>query len=73
MATKNIRLSIPLDQAFMSSLTWLAERKQKTVPDMAKELLLEALDQREDEVLSVLADGREAKPSKRFSHEDAWK
>jgi hypothetical protein len=40
---------------------------------LAKELILEALEQREDLALSEIAKVRDIKRAKTIKHEDAWK
>lgn len=46
---------------------------KKTVSDLVKELILEALSRREDMVLSTIAESRDTQDAKRVSHEDVWK
>jgi hypothetical protein len=50
----------------------LAEQENKSVASLARELILEALERREDMVLSALAEIRDTKEARRVNHDDAW-
>lgn len=54
-------------------LSHLAEHEHKSVSSLAKELIIEALERREDMVLSAIAEIRDVKNAKRIKHDDAWK
>ncbi len=73
MPTKNPRINITFEEATAALLTDLAKQEEKSVASLAKELILEALERREDMVLSAIAEVRYAKTTKRISHEKAWK
>lgn len=73
MPTKNPRLNITFEPATVVVLTALAEQEHRSVSSLAKELILEALERREDVVLSKIAELRDVKSAKVISHEDAWK
>jgi hypothetical protein len=73
MATKNPRLNLTLEPPLVSVLSSLAKKEHTSVANMAKELILEALDRREDLALSAIAEARELATQKKVSHEDAWK
>lgn len=73
MPTKNPRINITFEEAIASFLTQLAYREHKSVSHLAKELIMEALERREDMILSALAEMRDTKKAKRIKHEDAWK
>ncbi len=77
MPSKNPRLNITFNEADAVILASLAKQEKKSISRLAKELILEALDRREDFALSALADAREEETSKkaqkRISHENAWK
>ncbi len=60
MSTKKPRVNITLDMYTVIVLNELATKEQKSVASLAKELILEALDRREDMVLSNLADRRDS-------------
>lgn len=72
MPTKNPRLNITLEPNIISALKGLARHENKQLATLAKELILEALDRREDRVLSSLAERRESTAEGTVSHEDAW-
>lgn len=73
MPTQNPRINVTFEVATAKFLTQLAHHEHKSVSSLAKELILEALERREDMALSTLAEVREAKTIKRITHEDAWK
>ena len=77
MPTKKPRFNITFDVAEIAILTELAKKQHKSIAGLAKELILEALDRREDMILSSIADERveeaEKKSQKTVSHEKAWK
>jgi predicted DNA-binding protein len=54
-------------------LNTLAEQEHKTLSAFVKELIIDALDRREDMILSGIAESRDTQNAKRVSHEDAWK
>ncbi|HSW70154.1 MAG TPA: hypothetical protein VLI69_08415 [Gammaproteobacteria bacterium] len=55
MPTKNPRINITLEESTAGLLANLAEHEQKSISSLAKELILEALECREDMALSVIA------------------
>ena len=73
MVTKNPRLNITLDEILMGVLQAVAERESKSVSRVARELIVEAVNRREDHYLSDIATKRDVKNMKYISHEDAWK
>ena len=73
MATKNPRLNITFEPEIVSLLTAIAKKEQRSISNVAKELVREALEKREDAALSALAEERIAKKEKIVSHDDAWK
>lgn len=54
-------------------LTDLAKHEEKSVSHLIAELVLEALEHREDMYFSVLSEKRDVKGAKTIKHEDAWK
>lgn len=54
-------------------LTTLAAQENKSLSGIALELILEALDRREDLALSTIAQARDQKKAKTVRHEEAWK
>lgn len=73
MPTKNPRINITLEKSAAGLLTNLAEHEHKSISNLAKELLLEALERREDISLSAIAKLRDTPKTKRVKHNDAWK
>lgn len=73
MPTKNPRINITLEESTAGLLLSLAEHEHKSVSSLAKELVLEALERREDRILSAIAEVRDTSKAKRIKHSDAWK
>ena len=73
MPTKNPRINITLEEPIANLLAQLAEQEHKPMASFAKELILEALERREDKVLSAIAKIRDKTKSKKIKHNDAWK
>lgn len=73
MPTKNPRINITVEESIAGVLSSLAEHEHKSISSLAKELLLEALERREDMSLSVIAELRDTVKAKRIKHTDAWK
>ncbi len=73
MPTSNPRINITLEQETAGMLALLAKQEEKSVSRLAKELILEALERREDKLLSALADERDTDQAKRVKHQDVWK
>lgn len=73
MATKNQRINVTLDREQLDVLKAIALTKDKSLSNVAQQLIIEALDKHEDMALSQLADARDHEKSDLVSHEDAWK
>lgn len=73
MTTKNPRINITLEKSTNALLAQFAEQEHKSISSIAKELVLEALERREDRVLSAIAEVRDTTKAKRVKHKDAWK
>ena len=73
MPTQNPRVNITFEPAIVAILSSLAKQEHKSLSGLTKELVLEALERREDRVLSAIAEAREHKASKTVKHDDAWK
>lgn len=73
MPTKNPRINITVEDSIAGVLSSLAEHEHKSISSLAKELLLEALERREDMKLAAIAEIRDIKKAKRIKHTDAWK
>lgn len=72
MPTKNPRINITFDETVVSLLAQLASQKNRSVSSIANELVLEALERREDIALSKIAEIRDRPKAKRYSHSSAW-
>jgi hypothetical protein len=73
MPTKNPRINITLEESIAGLLTSLAEHEHKSISSLTKELVLEALERREDMALSAIAELRDKPKAKKVKHDDAWK
>ncbi len=73
MPTKNPRVNITFEPSTVAILLSLAKQEHMSLSNLTKELVLEALDRREDRVLSAIAEARDCKSVKTISHDDAWK
>lgn len=73
MPTKNPRINITLEPTTVAILASLGEKERKSTSSLAKELILEALERREDMVLSAIAEDRDIEGRKTIKHTDAWK
>jgi len=72
MPTKNPRVNITFEEATVRLLTNLAKQEEKSLSSLAKELILEALERREDKILSEIAEERDTKKAKKVKHKDVW-
>jgi len=74
MSTTHPRLNITFLPETAALLATLAKREKRSVASMAKELVLDALERREDIALSRLADisEREQKGKRLYTHAEAW-
>lgn len=74
MSTKHPRYNFTCDEEMANALKALAEYEDKSISAVAKELIAEALELREDFYLSKLAEAAEkaskGKPTK--THEEVW-
>jgi len=73
MPTKNPRINITVEESTIAMLTKLAQKENKSVASLTKELIFEAIERREDMALSAIAEHRDSLKSKKVKHEDAWK
>ena len=73
MPTTNPRLNVTFDRVTADILTELAKEEHMSISSLAKELILEALERREDFQLSSLAKSRDKGKQKKIGHKDAWK
>jgi hypothetical protein len=73
MPTQNPRINITVDESIASLLASLADQEHTSISNITKELVLEALERREDIALSAIANIRDTKQAKRIKHSDVWK
>lgn len=73
MPTKNPRINITVEPETQKLLSVLAQQEQRSVSSLATELILEALERREDIVLSAIAQERDTEDIDIVSHDDIWK
>lgn len=73
MPTKNPRINITFEESTAGLLSYLAQQEHKSVSGLAKELIMDALERREDMFLSAIAESQDRAGSKKVKHEDAWK
>ena len=71
MTTKNPRINVTLEPNIVDILNMVATRENCSVSSLTKELIIEALERREDLTLSTVADLRDNEPN--ISHDKAWK
>ena len=73
MPTKQRRINITCEKETIQLLTELAKKQDRSTAGFAKELILEALEKREDIALSKLAQIRDIATATRIAHNNAWK
>ncbi|HEV2916470.1 MAG TPA: DUF6290 family protein [Candidatus Babeliales bacterium] len=73
MPTKNPRINITIEPETQKLLSVLAHQEQRSVSSLATELILEALERREDIGLSTIAQERDTEEMEIVSHDDIWK
>jgi hypothetical protein len=73
MPTQNPRINITLEESTAAILANVADHEHKSISSLAKELILEALERREDAALSAIAKIRDKSKVKRIKHTNAWK
>ncbi|MDR1208201.1 MAG: hypothetical protein LBJ89_02520 [Holosporales bacterium] len=72
MPTKLQRINLSIEKDIIEDLELLASITQKTITGLAKELIIDALDRREDLYLSKLANEMDKEGTKTLSHEEFW-
>lgn len=71
MPTENPRINITTNKKLYAFLSEIAEKEEKSLSALARDLIIEALDEREDRYLSKLADERmKEDDGKWIKHED---
>jgi hypothetical protein len=66
-------VNITIESPAAVLLTQLADRERKSISTLASELLLEAIELREDMLLSKIADDLDIEGAQMISHDEAWK
>lgn len=72
MPTQKPRISLTLAPETVFLLGSMAEKAHQSAAGLAKELILEALEHREDVALATLAELRSRENKTKISHSDAW-
>lgn len=72
MSSHSPRINIVTNQDLYSSLSALAGLEDKSLSAIAKELIVEALEKREDRYLSEIANLRDKDSVKTKSHKEIW-
>ncbi len=73
MATKILVINLTLQETTAAIVSKMAKKQKKSISALAKELILEALEKREDIALSDIANARDTKNAKRIAHDEVWK
>lgn len=74
MPNKIRRINVTFEKPTVDFLSNLAHKKHKSVARLVRELVLEALELREDYHLSMIAKKSDApQNTNTYTHEDAWK
>lgn len=69
----NPRIHVTFGEEAVNALVVIANNENKSLSNLVKELTLEALELREDQYFSKLADNISNNTIEYFSHEEAWK
>ncbi|MEL6359021.1 MAG: hypothetical protein AAFQ01_03690 [Bacteroidota bacterium] len=72
MPTQKPRISLTLAPETAGLLGSMAEKAHQSTSGLAKELILEALEHREDIALATLAELRSTESKAKIQHSDAW-
>ena len=73
MPTSNPRVNVTFEPNLNDQVALLAKQEHKSVSKLVKDLVIEALEKREDMYLSTLAEQRDVNDKQTISHQDAWK
>ena len=73
MPTPNQRVNIVTNKELHASLSSIAKLEDMSLSAVARELIIEALEKREDRYLSDIANARDSKSQKTISHDKFWK
>jgi predicted DNA-binding protein len=72
MIAKNPRINVTFEKTSANLLSDLAHQENKSVASLVRELVLEALEMREDLYLSKVAEKLDKEGAKTYPHDDAW-
>ena len=73
MPTSNPRINVTFEPKLSDQINLMATYEHKSTSKLIRELVLEALEKREDIYLSNVAESRDRGNQKTISHKDAWK
>ena len=73
MATKNPRINVTFEEQNIEFFASIAKSERKSLSCVLKELVIEALERREDVCFSKIAEKLDVANVKNHSYEDAWK
>ncbi|MDE0151437.1 MAG: DUF6290 family protein [Bdellovibrionales bacterium] len=73
MPAKNPRLNVVLDKRLYQIVTWLAQKENKSMSEIAKELMEDAIEKHEELLLSQEVMKRESLSKKTIPHDKVWK
>ncbi len=66
------RINVVVNEEVLNMLNFLAEYEHKSVSLVARELIEDSLERREDQILSEMALRREMENTRLLSHQKAW-
>ena len=70
---KNPRINITVDEPIAVLLSQIAHNEHKSISSLTRDLVMEALDRREDRILSAISEVRDTGNAKTVDHSNAWK
>lgn len=73
MSTNNPKINVTFEPKLNEQISLLAAHEHKSVSKLIEELVIEALETREDIYLSNVAENRDIQDQKTASHKDVWK
>lgn len=72
MKMKNPRINITVEESTVELLSQIAQYEHKSISSLTKDLVMEALDRREDRILSAISEIRDTSHAKTVKHTDVW-
>lgn len=73
MPTNNPRINVTFESKLNDQINAIAIHEHKSASKVIKELVIEALEKREDVYLSSFAESRDTENQETVNHQDAWK